>query len=247
MNLPAVSVVMAVKDAERYLAAALDSVAAQTFRDFEIVVVDGASTDESVRIAKSYPTVTCIPQNGTGFANAWNQGIEIARASLISFLDSDDLWPPEKLALQVAYLKAHPGKGYVIGRVQFFTTPGEVPPPGFKPALMNGTHVASMPGTIMIRRSVFELTGLFESHWQIMGDTAWFQKLRKTEIEAGFVDRVLLRKRVHSNNLSYSTNWAIYRRELFSLLKNGLDRGKSGPAAISSRQGAPIGFADDDR
>jgi len=235
---PAVSVVMAIRNAERYLTSALDSILAQTFQEFEIIVVDGASTDESLRIAKSYPAVTCISQIGTGFANAWSQGIEVARAPLVSFLDGDDVWAPEKLALQVGYLKDHPNKGYVFGRVEFFTSPGEVLPPGFKPSLMNGSHLAYMPGTSMFRRSVFDLIGLFESRWQIVSDIAWFHKLREAAIDAGFIDRVVLRKRVHSRNLSYSTEWDIYRRELFSLLKSSLDERRFKHEAISPTQDA---------
>ncbi len=101
MDLPLVSVVMAVKNAERYLAEALDSVVRQSFSDYEIVVVDGRSTDDSRRIASSYPGVRVIEQEGPGFAQAWNVGIDASRGAFIAILDSDDTWPAHKLARQV--------------------------------------------------------------------------------------------------------------------------------------------------
>jgi len=215
---------MAIKNAEGYLASALDSIAAQTFQDFEVIVVDGGSTDDSLRIARSYPNVSCMHQVGSGFANAWSQGIKQARSPLISFLDSDDLWTPDKLARQVAYLDGHPDKGYVVGRVQFFAGSEQTLPPGFKPQLLKGSHIAYMPGTTTIRRQVIDRIGLFEENWEIVSDIVWFQRLREAKVEAGLIDDVLLRKRVHASNLSYTTDWRIYSGELISLLKGGLDR-----------------------
>lgn len=236
---PAVSVVMAVRNAERYLAAALDSIAAQTYPAHEIIVVDGGSSDRSVRIANSYPGVRCVPQAGGGFANAWSEGIGLARAPLIAFLDSDDIWAADKLALQAAWLRDHPEQDYVIGRVAFFAEAGEALPRGFKPSLLDGSHLAYMPGTTLFRRSVFDRIGTFAPDWQIVGDIAWFQKLRNANAAHGAIDRVVLRKRVHAENLSYSTDWAIYRRELLSLLKSGLDARRRQAAGDPSRPAPP--------
>ncbi|CAN5306481.1 N/A [soil metagenome] len=219
---PAVSVVMATKNAERYLAEALDSLSAQTFKDFEIVVVDAESTDSTRRIAESYPRVTLLPQNGTGFAHAWNVGIAAARSPLISFLDSDDIWSASKLAKQVRYFEDHPLTECVVGRVQFFLNDDKSIPPGFKPSLLQGTHVAYMPGTSMIRRSVFDKLGMFEAQWQITNDIIWFAKLRSSGAQLGIIDEVVLRKRVHTNNFSYVFDGSTYRSELLQFLKESV-------------------------
>src|SRR5262245_9504083 len=133
---PVVSVVMATKNSEPYLAQALDSIAAQTFQDFEVIVVDAASHDNSVRVAESYPKTRCIQQVSRGFALAWNEGIQISRGQFIAMLDSDDTWHPEKLAKQVAYLAAHPETDLVAGRVQFFLESGRPIPSAFKQSLL---------------------------------------------------------------------------------------------------------------
>src|ERR1700694_3763307 len=103
MDQPVISIIVASKNAERYLSQSLDSIAAQTYRAFEVVVVDGGSTDNSICIAEAYPNTTCIKQVGTGFTGAWNEGIDAARGSHIAFLDSDDIWVPYKLAIQMEY------------------------------------------------------------------------------------------------------------------------------------------------
>jgi glycosyltransferase involved in cell wall biosynthesis len=219
---PAVSVVMATKNAERYLAEALDSLSAQTFKDFEIVVVDADSTDSTRRIAESYPRVTVLPQNGTGFAHAWNVGIAAARSPLISFLDSDDIWSESKLSKQAKYLEDHPLSECVVGHVQFFLNDERSIPPGFKLSLLQGTHVAYMPGTSMIRRGVFDKLGMFEPQWQITNDIIWFAKLRNSGAPIGIIDEAVLRKRIHSNNFSYVFDGLTYRSELLQFLRESL-------------------------
>jgi glycosyltransferase involved in cell wall biosynthesis len=226
---------MAVKDAGRYLRSALDSIAAQTFQNFEVIVMDGGSTDDSLQIVRSYANIRCIQQVGTGFAEAWNQGIENAEAPFICFLDGDDVWAPEKLALQTAFLCSSPDKDYVLGRVRFFADHNQPLPPGFKRSLMTGSHIAYMPGTIMIRRTAIDRVGPFDEGWKIASDIVWFRKLREAGFKAGIINRVLLNKRVHASNLSFSTSWHVYRRELFQLLKAALDRSRAAQTNSAER------------
>ena len=154
---PLVSVVMATRNAERFLSQALDSVAAQTYEPLELIVVDKSSADGSVEIAESYGA-RCVQQRGSGYAGAWNEGIELAQGALISLLDSDDFWVPEKTAAQVRLLTERPELDYVIGRARFFIEPGYPPPPGVRPELLEGLHVAPMPGVLMARRGCSRLS-----------------------------------------------------------------------------------------
>lgn len=224
MNTPAVSVVMAVKNCGRYLRSALDSISGQTFQDFEIIVVDGGSTDDSRDIVGCYPKARCVQQCGTGFAEAWNEGIMLSRGQFITFLDGDDLWEPQKLALQAAILCDSPSTEYVVGRLRFFADANGQLPLGFRSSLLGGTHLAYMPGTIMIRRTAIDRIGAFAEGWTIASDLEWFSRLRDSELGVTEIDSVLLNKRVHANNLSYSTCWQTYRRELLQILRARLDR-----------------------
>ena len=105
-----VSVVIPAYNRERYLADAVDSVLAQTFTDFELLIVDDGSRDRTVEIAKSYrdPRIRLVRhERNRGVAAARNTGVAEARGAYVAFLDSDDVAYPDRLARQVAFLDAH--------------------------------------------------------------------------------------------------------------------------------------------
>jgi glycosyltransferase involved in cell wall biosynthesis len=109
---PAVSIVIPTYNRASWLKEALESVRTQTFRDFEVIVVDDGSTDPTRDIIESYKAEfnlrPLLFDSNHGVSWARNRGIEAARAPWIAFLDSDDLWLPRKLEVQTAYLKDHP-------------------------------------------------------------------------------------------------------------------------------------------
>jgi glycosyltransferase involved in cell wall biosynthesis len=221
---PLVSVVIAVRNGERFIAQAIESVLAQTYDHSEIVVVDGASTDRSVAIAERYPRVRCIQQAGrTGFAGAWNDGIAVANGSLITILDSDDLWEPRKLQLQVELLQRRPEVDYVITAVRFLAEPGIAPPPGFKPELLERDHIANMPSALMIRREALARVGPFRTDLNVSNDIDWFARAKDMQLTLAEIPEVLLYKRVHDTNFSYS-NAAELHRELLDLLRLSVAR-----------------------
>jgi glycosyltransferase involved in cell wall biosynthesis len=222
---PLVSIVMATKNAERYLEEALASIARQTYRNYELVVVDAHSADRTASIVAAQPRSRLLRQRGTGFADAWNEGVAAARADLIAFIDSDDRWPPERLARQAAHLGANPGHDAVIGRVKFFLDEGLAAPPGFKPDILEGDRLGYMTGTLLARRRLFEALGPFEAQWEIASDLVWFQKLRECATPLGMLDAVVLEKRIHASNLSYlATRTPVFKREIVQLLHDAIRR-----------------------
>ena len=112
LRVPALSVVTTVYNTERYVAAAVDSVLRQTFRDFEYILVDDGSTDGSLSILRDFerrdPRVRVISRPNTGIVKAANEGIALARGKYLARMDSDDLAMPERFEKQIAYLDAHP-------------------------------------------------------------------------------------------------------------------------------------------
>jgi glycosyltransferase involved in cell wall biosynthesis len=111
---PRVSVVIPTYNAAGFIGAAIASVAAQSFRDLEVIVVDDASSDDSVALARAALAATGLPhqvvplaRNG-GPAVARNTGVAAARGTYVAFLDADDLWLPGKLAAQVRIMDADP-------------------------------------------------------------------------------------------------------------------------------------------
>lgn len=112
---PRVTVVTTAYDAEAFLAATLLGVRAQTFTDFEHLVFDDGSRDGTADVVRRMmaddPRLRLIQQTNRGLAATRNEGVRAARGDFVAFLDHDDAWHPEKLALQVAALDAHPEAG----------------------------------------------------------------------------------------------------------------------------------------
>jgi glycosyltransferase involved in cell wall biosynthesis len=229
---PVVSVVIAVKNAARYLAQCLDSVTAQTFQDYEVLIVDGHSTDETETIARSYPNVRFLQQDGLGFSDAWNSGIKRAAGSFIAFIDSDDYWEPNKLELQVALLDSRPELLAVTGTMRFFLERGETPPRGFQDKVLGVDHLAAkMPGTLMVRKELFDRIGLFDPDFSVTSDVDWFARLQDSGLAFGAVPELVLHKRVHGGNLSLVTaSSRHYPREMVQLLHESIERKRSAAA-----------------
>jgi glycosyltransferase involved in cell wall biosynthesis len=110
---PIVSVVMPVHNVEKFVAQAMQSVLAQTFTDFELIIVDDGGQDGSVAICESLADhrTRIISQQNRGLAGARNTGIAAARGEFVALIDSDDAWTPDKLAAHVAHLRSDPSIG----------------------------------------------------------------------------------------------------------------------------------------
>ncbi len=116
-----VSVVLPVFNVERYVTASIQSVLAQTYADFELVIVDDSSTDSSLRLCQQFtdPRIRIIQQKNRGLAGARNSGIRHAKGEYIALLDSDDLFAPEKLQRHVEHLDRSPKVGISFSRSAF--------------------------------------------------------------------------------------------------------------------------------
>ncbi|HKV36457.1 MAG TPA: glycosyltransferase family A protein, partial [Pyrinomonadaceae bacterium] len=112
-----VSVIIPVFNGERFLREAVQSVLDQGDSSVEIIVVDDGSTDGTETVARSLP-VRYLHQTNQGPAAARNRGIEHAQGSLLAFADADDLWPVNKLELQLPCLLRDPKIDIVLGRIQ---------------------------------------------------------------------------------------------------------------------------------
>ena len=114
--MPLVSVIMPVYNGEKYLAEAIDSILVQTFTDFELLIVDDGSQDNSAEIIRSYvkrdSRIRFFQQEqNEGSANARNRGIANAKGEFIAAMDCDDVSLPERLQKQVDFLESHPEIG----------------------------------------------------------------------------------------------------------------------------------------
>ena len=124
--MPKVSVIIPAYNAEATLAAALNSVLAQTFADFEVLVVNDGSTDSTASIVKNYidPRIRLVSQANRGLPGARNSGIRHASGEFLAFLDADDLWLPNKLERHVGHLEACPRVGVSYAPSRFIDSEG---------------------------------------------------------------------------------------------------------------------------
>src|SRR3712207_4601210 len=105
---PLVSIVIPCYNQAHFLGEAIESVLAQTYPHFEVVVVDDGSTDNTEAVAARYPGVRCIRQENQGLAAARNTGIRRSNGSYLVFLDADDRLLPNALEVGLKHLKEHP-------------------------------------------------------------------------------------------------------------------------------------------
>lgn len=114
--IPAISVIIPVRNGLAFVVEAIDSVLSQPFQDVEIVVINDGSTDGDYdALCAIDPRIRVFHLAGNGVSAARNHGMQAARGELIAFLDADDVWFPGKLAAQVRYMAAHPEVGVVFG------------------------------------------------------------------------------------------------------------------------------------
>jgi glycosyltransferase involved in cell wall biosynthesis len=121
---PSVSILMPVRNEERFLPMALRSLAAQTLKAWELVVVDDGSTDSTPHIlaeaADNDPRIRVVKSSGQGLVSALNTGLSVCRAPLVARMDGDDIAHPDRLAEQAAFLSAHDTVGLVACSFRHF-------------------------------------------------------------------------------------------------------------------------------
>lgn len=217
-----VSVVTVVRNGERYIAEALESILAQTHPAHEIIVVDGRSADRTPEIVRGYDGVRWMQQPGQGLADARNAGVRAATGRWIAFLDHDDRWPQDKLLYQFTALRARPDAMYVMGWLEFFVDPFEPPPAQYTAKRLGTPRPGPTPGTVLIRRDAFEEVGPFDDRYAIGCDLEWVQRLSEARLPAAECHDMVLMKRLHGRNLSRQAT--ANREDIFGVLRDRLSR-----------------------
>jgi glycosyltransferase involved in cell wall biosynthesis len=221
---PAVSVIIPTYNRRAMLLQAIDSVIAQSFTEFELIVIDDGSTDETVehltRLAKPI-RIKRIEHSGP--AAARNRGVALARAPLIAFLDSDDLWSPTKLERQLAFMRANPGCA-ISQTNEIWIRNGRRVNPGLRHRKRAGdifidslrTCLISMSATMM-RADLFRSLAGFDEIMSAAEDyDLWLRIL--IDHEAGLLDEPLVTRRGgHPDQTSATT--AIDRFRILALTK----------------------------
>lgn len=224
---PRVSIVVAVYNGERYLAQALRSIEAQTYTDWEVLLCDDGSTDDSdqiIREACDDSKFRALPGEHEGVAGARNRGLKAARGELVAFLDQDDRWTPQKLERQVAALTRREDAGFSLARQRVFVDDPADWPPWAPREWTQEDMLVYIPGVLMARRELFEESkvGLFDTSYVNTSDSDWIFHATDLGVPRVDVDEVLLLKRIHAGNASRKVE--INRNELFRALRRSVHR-----------------------
>jgi len=195
-------VIIAVKNGARFLSEAIDSVFAQGYAPLELIIVDGHSVDATAQIAQSYPAACYLLQRTTGIANAYNEGIAIARGAYIAFLSHDDQWAAHKLHRQIDFMEAHQQVQYTVTRGRFFLEPGCTYPDELPYKRVQGEPIFYTMEALVARRLLFQTIGRFDPQLSTAEDVDWFARANDLGIPKAIIDEVLLDKRLHDQNLS---------------------------------------------
>ncbi len=196
---PTVTALIPVWNGAAFLAEALASVLSQEPAVDEIVVIDDGSTDGSGDIARGFgPRVRCVRQENGGLAAARNAAVREARSDLIAFLDSDDLWPPGRLAGLLRALEENPDCGIVQGRLRRLVRNEQTR----RWELVNESWRAPNVSTALIRRSVFTLVGPFDASVAGGDDVDWLLRAKESGVREAHVDAITLHYRRHDANMT---------------------------------------------
>lgn len=217
MPSPRVSVLLPVYNAARYLREALQSIQAQTLQDFECIVVDDGSTDDSRLIADTFARkdarFSLFPRSNTGIVGALNDGLSLCHAEYVARMDADDVAMPGRLAKQVAFLDAHP-KTVALGTWVLFTDPKGRPLLRYRPPadessivqeLRRGTIGGLIHPSMMMRSRALRAIGAYREEAQWVEDFDLF--LRLSEVgHLAILPELLLHYRQHPQSVNRTKN-----------------------------------------
>jgi len=223
MSRPLVTAFMPVFNAEEFLAPALESLLAQDYEPFEVVVCDDGSTDRTAEILRSYPTIRTVHEEHRGRAAACNAAIEASRGAFLTSFDGDDLWPSNRLTLQATYLMEHPDVECVLGRQEWMNPPAWL---GRDPVYgdLDGIPI----GSAMFRRSVFEDVGGFDETFRYSEDMDLLIRVRERGIGIAILPEIVLYRRFHGDQMTARPPDTL---PLLRSLRQKLERERAAPEA----------------
>jgi glycosyltransferase involved in cell wall biosynthesis len=229
-NQPTVSILIPAHNAGRFIEETLVSVLAQTFTDFECLVINDGSTDRTAEIVEKFLTdrrVRLINLAKVGLCTALNQGLELCRAPLVARMDADDVMLPERLAVQLAFMEAKPeiagcssdfslisDTGFHIGEVRCPLTSVDA----IEKHLRAGGQLIYSHPTVMYRREIVLALGGYRSEYFPCEDVDLFVRMLEIGKPVLNLPTALIKLRVHSASVSstsavtqFHTNKLIFR------------------------------------
>lgn len=200
-----ISIVIPAYNPGAYLDETLDCVQAQSFNDWECVVVDDGSTEDLSRVDTRDKRIKRIRQENRGLPIARNVGILNTTAPFIAFVDSDDLWAPSKLELQLERLQSYPDAGLCHTAMKIIDGEGRFVRPGWARNVTSYHELLARSSicvsSVMVRRSCLAVSGLFDPLLRSCEDYDMWLKISRF-YRTEFLSEPLTLYRMHANNMS---------------------------------------------
>lgn len=211
--MPLVSIIIPVYNAEKYISDTISSVLTQTHQDWEMIIVDDGSTDNSMTKIKQYSQndsrIKIILKTNSGVSDSRNAGILISKGDFIAFLDADDVWLDANLENKIEYLKSNNAHA-VYSDCEVIDENSNAKNILFKTKekptlddilLLEGNYITAPSGTIF-KKEVFNTIGLFDEKLSNNADQDIWIRLLANNFEIALLNNKLWKYRVHSNNMS---------------------------------------------
>lgn len=208
-NPPGVSVIIPAYNQASYVRKAIQSVLEQTYPDFELIVVDDGSTDETPQILASIhdPRMRVVRQANAGLSAARNTGIRESCAPLVTLLDSDDFFLPDKLSVQKEYLDTHAEIGMVSGGTWYVDQYDQVFAEAIEatgrldlPAILFGNPFT--PSAVMVRRVWFDRVGLFDEMLRALEDKDLWLRMAYAGCSFAWINHPVAAYRFHRGQMT---------------------------------------------
>ncbi len=229
---PAVSVITASHNYGRYLGDALRSVQLQTFTDWECVLIDDGSRDNTPEVVRPFltdPRFRYIRSDNLGQTRAKNLSFRLCHSPLIAFLDGDDVWLPTKLARQVRLFEAEPQVGAVFTRRFLINHEGEIIPsrhvPFFRGMILDNVRLDNFVcfSSVMARRQVVEHVGSFDNRLELAIDyDLWVRATGHYRFD--FIDEPLVKYRTGPGHGNLSQRIIDRLTLVLSIIRRDLNR-----------------------
>ncbi len=224
-NQNSVSALIAVYNTERFIAEAIESVLHQTCPPMEIVIFNDGSTDNTGAIIKSFrDRVKYIEGDKVGVTAARNYLLTQAKGDWIAFHDADDIWMPQKLEKQIAFMEENPGMDGCLGLAEQFLEKGDVIPSNLKKSILEEPSAQFYLPNLLIKKKGFRVVGNFICYGKPTGvDSEWFARAKDANIKIGIVNEVLYKRRWHDKNLSHTFD---FDKTMLNILRRSIHRKK---------------------
>jgi glycosyltransferase involved in cell wall biosynthesis len=225
--MPHITVIIPTYNRSQFVVEAVESVLSQTYPDFEVIVVDDGSTDDTVAVLRRFEgRIRLVRQENRGPAAARNRGLSEASGEFIAFLDSDDLWDKRKLERQVSFLEDHPSE-LICYTDEIWIRRGVRVNPRKRHAKWDGWIFEKClplciisPSSVMMRRPFFELVGTFDEDFPVCEDyELWLRASARLPIRY-LPEKLIIKRGGHDDQLSRRWGQDVYRvRAILKLLQ----------------------------